>query len=41
LFVFYSTGKFALIGLCLTLVGVAVFFATKNLWKRNTPVAVE
>jgi len=32
LFVFYSTGKFALLGMGLTLVGVLVYFATKNIW---------
>ena len=33
LFVFYSTGLFALLGIALTLVGVLVYFATRNLWK--------
>lgn len=35
LFVFYSTGKFALLGLGLALAGVLVFYATRNLWKRK------
>lgn len=34
LFVFYSTGKFALLGLGLSMAGVLVFYATKNLWKK-------
>lgn len=34
LFVFYSTGVVALWGLGLTLCGVAVYFATRNLWSR-------
>jgi fructoselysine transporter len=35
LFVFYSTGKFALVGLGLTMAGVLVFYATRNLWKKK------
>jgi fructoselysine transporter len=37
LFIFFSTGKFALLGLGLTLVGVLVFFATRNVWKNFEP----
>lgn len=38
LFVLFSTGKFALLGLGLTLAGLLVYFATKNLWKKeDTP----
>jgi len=37
LFVFYSTGTFALYGMALTLAGVLVYFLTKNLWKRTVP----
>jgi fructoselysine transporter len=33
LFVFYSTGRYALLGMALTLVGVGVFYATRKLWK--------
>jgi fructoselysine transporter len=33
LFVFYSTGRYAMLGMALTLVGVAVFCATRKLWK--------
>ncbi|HMC85047.1 MAG TPA: APC family permease [Chitinophagaceae bacterium] len=33
LFVFYSTGRYAMLGMALTLVGVAVFYATRKLWK--------
>ncbi|HTE12110.1 MAG TPA: APC family permease [Chitinophagaceae bacterium] len=40
LFVFYSTGLFALLGLGLSLFGVLVFFATKNLWKKNSLPAI-
>lgn len=32
LFVFYSTGKFALLGLGLSLAGVLVFYLTRHLW---------
>ncbi len=32
LFVFYSTGKYALLGLGLTLAGVLVFYLTRHLW---------
>jgi fructoselysine transporter len=32
LFVFYSTGRFALLGLGLTLAGILVFYLTKHLW---------
>ncbi len=32
LFVFYSTGIFALLGLGLTLLGVIVFYLTRNMW---------
>lgn len=37
LFIFFSTGKFALLGMGLSLVGVLVFFATRNLWKNAEP----
>ncbi len=33
LFVFYSTGKVAFIGLGLTIVGVFVYYLTRNMWK--------
>jgi fructoselysine transporter len=36
LFVFYSTGLFALLGLGLSLCGALVFFATKNLWRKKS-----
>ena len=32
LFVFYSTGKYALLGLGLTLAGVLVYYLTRHLW---------
>jgi fructoselysine transporter len=35
LFVFYSTGLVALLGLMLALGGVLVFYLTKNLWSRK------
>ncbi|MEP7278345.1 MAG: amino acid permease [Bacteroidota bacterium] len=38
LFVFYSTGLFALLGLALTLVGAGVFFGTKNIWRKDPAI---
>ncbi|MFT3933863.1 MAG: APC family permease [Chitinophagaceae bacterium] len=35
LFVFYSTGMFALLGLGLTVAGVLVYFATRHLWGQK------
>jgi len=35
LFVFYSTGKIAWLGLLLALAGVLVFYLTKNLWQEK------
>ncbi|MEO6314514.1 MAG: APC family permease [Chitinophagaceae bacterium] len=40
LFVFYSTGYYALLGLALTGCGVIVFFATRNLWQKPSMPAV-
>ena len=37
LFVFFSTGKFALLGMALTAVGALVFYLTRHLWKRTPP----
>jgi fructoselysine transporter len=39
LFVFYSTGKVALLGLLLTLFGVVAFYLTKNLWKKDKTIS--
>jgi len=38
LFVFYSTGKVALLGLLLTLLGVVAFYLTKNLWNKDKTI---
>lgn len=35
LFVFYSTGKYALLGIGLTLAGVLIFYLTRHLWKAQ------
>jgi amino acid transporter len=36
IFVWSATGKFALYGLSLALIGVIVFYATRNRWKKIT-----
>jgi len=41
LFVFYSTGMFALLGLGLTLAGVLAYFATRHLWGRQPSAQTE
>jgi fructoselysine transporter len=35
IFIFYSTGKVALLGLLLTLLGVVAFYLTKDLWGKQ------
>ena len=37
LFVLFSTGRYALYGLALAAVGVAVYYFTRNLWGRREP----
>ena len=41
LFVFYSTGRFALLGLALTLAGVVVFYLTRNVWAARSAAGQE
>jgi amino acid transporter len=40
IFVFYSTGKFALVGILLAVAGVIVYYLARGLWNKNAIVKI-